>query len=541
MTAAFDIKRQDGFGWRLAYPSDERLGRLGDQDHMSGRLKARWTPVERLAIEVSADVSRYRDTATPSQTIVVPAANLTKWNTYVGAPQGLTYSQADAASGRYDNYAENPQPVNDNIKGFKTTVEYDLDWGKLKSITAYRDASDSFSRDTDGSPIVYFEDTREMRSRQTTEELQLLGNLFDSHLSYILGAFYLHDDASQQDVFYAMPGLYAADPHPNGSENVSRITRAQQTTYSRAAFIQGTWHFTDKLGLTGGVRYTAETKDATVFEQSLETGAVGLPNVHVTGHWPATTPHASLDYQITADTLAYVSATRGFKSGGFNGNASNLAGFVNFQPETVWSYEVGLKSEFLDHHLRANLAAFRSNYDNIQLNLIQNGLNTVFNVDSARIQGYEAELTAIPVSHLELFGSIGYIDDKYTRIQSAVTIVNYGDVIPYSPKFTESVGVRYAIKLADSGTLTPNVNYNYRSGAYTQPNNTVASYMQGYGLLSARLQYVPLQGNWDVSVFGTNLLDKRYVISAGDSTGSGIIVHLYGAPIEYGVSFAVHF
>lgn len=541
VTAAFDIKRQDGFGWRLAYPSDERLGRLGDQDHMSGRLKARWTPVERLAVEVSADVSRYRDTATPSQTIVVPAANLTKWNNLVGAPLGLTYSQADAASGRYDNFAENPQPVDDNIRGVKTTLEYDLGWGKLKSITAYRDASDSFSRDTDGSPIVYFEDTRHMHSRQTTEELQLLGNLFDSRLSYILGAFYLHDNASQQDVFYAMPGLFTADPNRNGSENVSRDTKAQQTTFSRAAFIQGTWHLTDQLGLTGGVRYTAETKQATVFEQSLETGTVGLPNVHATGHWPATTPHASLDYQITPDTLAYISATRGFKSGGFNGNASNLAGFVNFQPETVWSYEVGLKSEFFDHHLRANLAAFRANYDNIQLNLIQNGVNTVFNAEGARIQGYEAELTAIPFGRLELFGTIGYVDDKYTKIQPAITLINYGNTIPYTPKYTESVGARYGLKLGDYGSLTPNVNFSYRSSTYTQPNNTAASYMQGYGLLSARIEYVPQRGNWDVSVFGTNLMDKRYVISAGDSTGSGIIVHLYGAPIEYGVHFAVHF
>jgi len=257
ITAAFDDKRQDGFGWRLAYPSGNRLGRLGDADHLSARVKARWAPIDRLSIEVSAEETRYTDTATPSQTIIVPAANLTKWNTFVGAPLGETYSQANAASGRYDNYAANPQYVHDNIKGFQTTIAYDLGWAKLKSITAYRDSADDFSRDADGSPILYFEDTRQMHSRQTTEELQLTGNLFDSHLSYIMGAFYLHDHSEQGDTFYVTPGLFAADPHPNGSENVSRLTQAEQIAYSRAAFVQATWRFTDKLSLTAGVRYTA--------------------------------------------------------------------------------------------------------------------------------------------------------------------------------------------------------------------------------------------------------------------------------------------
>jgi iron complex outermembrane recepter protein len=541
VTAAFDDKREDGFGWRLAYPSGDRLGRLGDEDHFSARIKARWTPVDRLSIELSAEETRYADTATPSQTIVVPAANLTKWNTYVGAPLGKVYSQADAASGRYDNYSENPQCVNDDIKGFQTTVGYDLGWAKLKSITAYRDAADNFSRDADGSPILYFEDTRQMHSRQTTEELQLIGDLFDSHLSYIMGAFYLHDHSEQGDIFYVTPGLFAADPHPNGSENVSRLTQAEQTTYSRAAFVQATWRFTDKLSLTAGVRYTAEQKEINLFEQSQETGVVGLPNVHSAGRWPATTPHASLDYQISKDLLAYASATRGFKSGGFNGNASNLAGFVNFQPETVWSYEVGLKSEFLDHRVRANLAAFRTNYDNIQLNLITNGVNTVFNVDAARLYGYEAELTIIPVGRLELFGSVGYVHDKYTEIQPAVTGITYSNEIPYTPNYTESAGARYGIELAGYGTMTPSLNFSYRSSAFTQPNNSAASYMPGYGLLSARIQYAPAHSNWTVSLFGTNLTDKRYIVSAGDSTGSGVIVHVFGAPMEYGVTFADHF
>jgi len=295
--------------------------------------------------------------------------------------------------------------------------------------------------------------------------------------------------------------------------------------------------------LTAGVRYTSENKKITLTERSLETQIVNIPGLTELGHWPAVTPSAALKYQFDADTLAYVSATRGFKSGGFNGNAGNLSQFLNadFLPETVWSRELGVKSEFFNHRMRANLAVYRSTYKNIQLNLIQNGVNTVFNVEGARIQGYEGELTVIPLSGLELSGSIGCTDDKYTKIQSAVTIVHYNHKIPYTPRMTESLSARYIIGMGDRGTVTPSLAYFYRTSAYTSPNNTPASYMQGYGLLSGRLTYAPVRSTWDLTLYGTNLANKRYVVSAGDVTGSGAIVHLYGAPVEYGATFSMRF
>ena len=555
VTAAVDSKHEDGFGWRLAYPSGDRLGRLGDQNHLSGRVKVRWTPVDRLSVEVAAEGSRYRDTATPTQATVVPSNIGNLWNADVGAftiggtPHVTTYSQDKTSSGRYDNYAEQAQPVADDIGGYRATVEYDLGWSKVRSITAYRHAHDSFVRDSDSSPIFYVNDVREMRSTQKTEEAQLFGDFFGARVNYMFGAFYMQDQSGQHDSFYTNPGLFAAltalgiNANTVGGSNVSRDTQALQITNSRAIYLQAGAHFTDKLSLTAGVRYTSENKKITLTERSLETQIVNIPGLTELGHWPAVTPSAALKYQFDADTLAYVSATRGFKSGGFNGNAGNLSQFLNanFLPETVWSREIGVKSEFFDHRMRANLAVYRSTYKNIQLNLIQNGVNTVFNVEGARIQGYEGEVTVIPLSGLELSGSIGCTDDKYTKIQSAVTIVHYNHKIPYTPRMTESLSARYIIGMGERGTVTPSLAYFYRTSAYTSPNNTPASYMQGYGLLSGRLTYAPVRSPWDLTLYGTNLANKRYVVSAGDITGSGAIVHLYGAPVEYGATFNMHF
>ena len=542
VTAAVDARRQDGFGDRLDVATGRRLGRQGDQNHLSGRLRARWTPTADLTIDLSGDLTRYRDTATPSQTTIVASGLLTLQNARVGGPIGLPITQATAASGDYDNFSRNPQRVRDDLGGVSGTVAYRIGDATIKSITAYRKAHDQFARDPDGAAIRYFEAFRDMRASQFTQELQLVGQAIDGKLDYIVGGFYLHDRSSQFDNVILTPDLYAATGNTLAQDR-SRDYDDTQTTNSYAGYAQVTFRPVAGLGLTAGVRYTDEDKQASVFVRSPITSIVYVPRQTLSDRWRAWTPRFAIDYRLTDQALIYASASRGFKSGGFNGRPSNVASLTTFDPETVWSYEAGLKSDFLDRRVRLNLAGFIGDYGNIQLSrqaIINNVLiSDISNVAASRIKGVEGELVVAPVRGLELSAAAGYTNNRYTRVQTGA-IVTTANKIPYAPDWTVNLSARYRADLGGV-TLTPSVNYAYRAETYTTPANTPVSRLPSFDLVSARIALAPKGGFWDLSVYGTNLADKRYLISIGDSSGVGLVYNVFGRPREFGATLGLHF
>ncbi len=539
LTVAANVRNRDGYGDRLA-SNGAVLGQLGDERHLSGRVNLAWRPTEKLSIDLSVDYTRYHDTATPGQTVIVPSNILTLYNARIGVPAGQPVTQAAARSGDYDNFSLNKQAARDELSGEAVTVGYDLGFAQLKSITAYRQVQQFFSRDADGSAPVVLEVSRASGSYQFTQELQLAGKLLDDRIDYIAGFFYLREQGYQTDIATIVPGLFRAVRN----FDIGRSTFADQVLNSYAGYGQATWHVTPRIGLTAGVRYTNESKDASVLVNSPESGITYVPRTLLSDSWSDVTPHFAATWQATDTILAYASATKGFKSGGFNLRPSTLVSLTSFDPETLWSYEAGLKSDFLEHRLRVNLAYFYADYSNIQLTrqiLGPAGLITdVNNVAAARLQGVEGEITAIPVRNLILTAAFGYTDNKYTEVQPGA-VVTANSQIPYAPQWTTSLSARYAIDLAGNGTLTPSVNYAFRSHVYVTPANTSFSYVPSYGLVSARLAYQPPRGAWELSGYVTNLTDKRYLNSIGDSNGVGIVYQVLGRPREFGVTLALRF
>ena len=539
VTLAFDAKTEDGWGKRLDL-SGGVLGRLGDQRHLSGRAKVRWTPTDRFTVDLAADYTRYNDTGGPSQTQILPG-NLVNWNALVGSKLGTLVTPATSAQGRYNNYSRNPQAARDRIFGASATLAYELGGGiTVKSITAYRTAKQVFARDADSGPARYFEISRNSLQRQFTEELQIGGRILDNKVDFIAGAFFLHDNSYELNSAIIAPGLAPINRGPD----ISRNYNDYQITDSHAAFAQATWHIVPRLNFTAGLRYTEDKKDATVFVDSPDTKIIYVPTTPVGDKWHALTPRFALDFQATNNILVYASAARGFKSGGFNERPKNLIALTEFFPEDNWSYEAGVKSDLFDHHVRANVAVFRSDYRNIQLTrqtmIDGQPVSDINNVAGARIQGFEGELTLVPTRAFQITGSVGYLDDKYTELQPGA-IVTQDDHIPYVSRWTASVSARYTIDLAGGGQITPSANYAYRTGSNVQPHNTAFAYLPARGLLSARIAYTPRQANWDFAVFGTNLTDQLYLASVGDSSGSGNIYRLFGKPLEVGATFSVHF
>jgi iron complex outermembrane receptor protein len=261
---------------------------------------------------------------------------------------------------------------------------------------------------------------------QFTQEIKLNGKLGGDLIDYVAGLYYINEKNKTDfaDIFSLSQtsALLLAD----------RLLHNSTKAY--AGYAQADVNITQQVKLTAGIRYTDETKKidlrdnrascqvtpapaTCLFNANLiaPSGAV-IPTKLETKIW---TPRFAINYKPTSDILLFASATRGFKSGGWNARASAPSQFLPFDPEKVWSYEIGAKTEFFDHRLRANLTAFLLDVSDLQI--LAGLLNTTTgaltfltrNFADYRNKGLELELNAVPVRGLNVYANVGYSHDKY--------------------------------------------------------------------------------------------------------------------------------
>ena len=280
---------------------------------------------------------------------------------------------------------------------------------------------------------------------QFTQEFKLNGKLFDGRVEFVTGFFYINEDNTTDfaDVFnLGFPG-------PNGFPFLLADRTLVNGANAKAGYFQADFNVTDALKLTAGIRYTDEEKTFTIFDNrdacsgatppgnclvnsnlavNLPTGRVAIPTTQRAKVW---TPRFVANYRINDDALIYASATRGFKSGGWNarGTAPNL--LLPFDPEKVWSYEAGAKTDFLDNRLRVNLTGFWLETKALQTPSAfvdpVNGAVTFITQNFADYQnkGVELEISAVPVRGLNLYANMGYQNDKY-KVSDTLLPNQYG-------------------------------------------------------------------------------------------------------------------
>jgi iron complex outermembrane receptor protein len=238
---------------------------------------------------------------------------------------------------------------------------------------------------------------------------------------------------------------------------------------------------------------------------------------------------------------------KGYKTGGFNTRASTIDRFnAGFGEETLWSYEVGVKSQLLDNRVRFNVAAFTSKYRDIQINVQSDPSNIrltdVLNAGRATVKGIEADLTVVPAKGLRLTANYGYLDAKYDKIIDASgTDVSSQFRFVNAPKHSYSLDATYTSPNLGFGAIEANVNYAWQQKRYSSSNLSGGTYIIGsYGLLNARLSLVdiPVAKSLRVGVFGRNLLDKEYYIA---HFNVGVPGAIFGEPRTYGVDLTAEF
>jgi len=346
----------------------------------------------------------------------------------------------------------------------------------------------------------------------------------------------------------------------------SGLGESRQSTDSYAAFADVTVPISSATSLELGLRYTYEEKEMLrrnefFFDPNLSVSydtppfltGVGFPGETLQGveSWDSLTPRAVLSHQIDDKTLVYASAARGFKSGGFPGRAASSEAFVPFRPETVWSYEGGIKMQRFDNKLSFAASYFYSDFKDIQLNGFgqdpdTGAFVTLFtNAASARIQGVEVSMSLRPLEGLTIDGTAGYLDAKYNEYEALVGGV-LGDVsdrrLVKSPKWTGFLGATYKKPLTSELTGTLHFDGAYR-GAHANettdsPNLAVPEtvYLNAFASLQAR------NGVWEVRVGGTNLTNKaRAAQSFNTAEFSGVETAFMAPPRLYDIRLILRY
>ena len=545
------------------------LGSQGEVGYNAGRGQLRWLATDKLELNIIGDFTREKHAIAGS---VLTYANYTGPGDINPYPVPIPFDSRFIC-GRFCNYSIYESPADGNL--LRSVIDGRVDftgWGvsgqaewqlndrlQVIGITAYRAYDSSFSNEDDLSPLAHgLGGPSTINFSSWSNELRLNGDFLDGRLDYTLGGFIMTQDifyTTSQDLRY-VPGeplvFVSGDPVP---------------AFTRAAFAHLAFEPIDKLTLTGGIRYTKEGKDYTYRRRDrfgnllpgLNAQLDGLTGSYRGDRWDY---RANVSYQLTDTINGYMQYATGFKGGGVNPRPFAPSQVQPFGPETLGTWEAGLKTELFDRRVRLNLAAYTSDYKDIQLLLNScPQYNPSFlppgaafpcglpaNVGTARIKGFEAETSIRPVAGLLFDASLSYIDFKYKTISpqaGGVTNpggVQLGMVPPYTPEWKWSVGTQYAIDLGTIGSLTPRVDASYQSRVWGTAVNTPRAEIAPYTLVNARLTWRNVQDDLQLSLEVTNLLDKYYYLTAFEiSAAAGLANAQPGRPREWAVTLRKQF
>jgi len=530
----------------------------GDRSAQMVRAKLRIRPNPALTIDLGADYTRARETSAPSDLLAVGNAPgvtgipfLVNYNRFVAptlgivAPNGQhTLNPSFITASPFETWAGGPNDNDLDLWGVQGTVAYDLGSATLKSITAYRDLKAYFTRDGDNTPFVFRQTTNRDKQWQFSQELQLTGKALDDRLSYVVGAYYFKEKASDIATADLAIGLQPPLAPPPFTPAVFIQNYTDNRSY--AAYGQLDYEIVPRLSVTVGGRYTSDKKIFTSIN-TRQRDNVKFVDVTKSASFKKFTPRLGLNYKANEDLLLYGSFSRGFKQGGFNGRPLANAGEVTqYAPETLDTYEAGVKAQWLDGALTTNLALFHSIYNDIQLTVNQTPTNFVANAAKGKIDGFELETVMRPARWFTFNAAVGYLDTRYTAVgqglgPTQILPITLASHFVKAPKWTVTTGAEVSHEFANGGKMAFRADLSSYSRIYHDVANSPLATDDGYSLLNARLSYTLPGQAIQLSVFGTNLTNALYLVSGNVSGAFGLAEASYGRPREWGISASYRF
>lgn len=514
---------RDGYATNTLDGADD-----GDTKSLAWRGTLAYTPTDSTRISLSVDGKRDRPDTSRSP---VRETSVTGFADPVGAPFSPTTFPAATNPYRVDVNANDMSDLSAWGVTLKAGVDLSDAWS-IESITSYRDMDFDLALDTDGTPLPILDILVLQDADQFSQELRAT---YDAHAGFtaVAGVYYFHDDdltfSGVDDGSLSVFGF----PVTLFGLATSSLADTHQKTESMAAFADASYDLASRLTLSAGVRYTYEEKESrrrfeNFFDPAISVventppflSGVGVAGTELAGkaHFDAVTPRVSLSYRATDDAMFYASAARGFKSGGFDGRGTTNFGFQPFDPETVWGYEVGLKSTWVDGRVVANAALFYNDYQDLQVTSfgadpVSGTFVSLFtNAAKARTQGAELELTARAAAGLTLNAAVGYLDAKYqefnTLVGGVVTDVSDRELVN-APEWSGSLGITYEYQFSPSLLGTVHVDGAYRDKTFTEITASQVLAQDPYTLANAFISVRTDDDRWEVRAGGQNLTDEK--------------------------------
>lgn len=524
---AFQSQNMDGY-----YTSAINGSKLGSEDILAIRPTLQFTPSDTFDLTIIGEYHRNQTEATPQSNSSDTTQALCIVFSECGTPLNSGNDYLVRLSG--------VDKIDAEIFGITVEANWDVGPGTITSVSNYRDTSEFIPVEVDNTDADLFFTSRAQPHKQYSTELRFASTEWDD-FSFVGGIYYFHQE-------YVLTRNTWVFTDPAVAPPLVSITGQDHDSFS--VFGEGSYDVTEDLTIIAGGRWSWEEKD--FFQQPFFPGMAGaLVDVDPVS-WSNFGPKVGLEYHWSNDLMTYFSWSRGFKSGGFNGRCGQaLTCNRNYDPETVDGFEVGLKGDFLDNRLRANVALFWNSYKDLQRTVIvplpgaANPQETVTdNAATADIRGIEIELTAVPFEGLQFDASVGVLDAEYGRFCAdlngasdfamvptsecgAVVLAgdaNMNGLLEYlvdedlsadnltrAPKFTFSLGVTYDFQVGNSGSVIINGRWSHNDKTFLNTRNR--SLRGSVDLVDASISYEDIEGRYRVTFFGRNLTKEVYLNS----------------------------
>ncbi|MDE1915830.1 MAG: TonB-dependent receptor [Sphingomonadales bacterium] len=571
-------------------------------DRRGGRVAVRWKPIDGLTNDFSYDNGYDANTPFYSQLLnynpngcvagaltaacTLPGTNFSGLSGTVKPLPSLVQVNGKTRMAVAD-IGVPQQPSVDKTYGFTNTLKYRVNPDiELRSITAWRRVTSTQWDNSGGAHRVPVYAANGAFSRyslanlwqsQFSQELQAVGSV--KNVDYVGGLYYFVENVSDN----------AATPNSNtwvtNSSGVvtgytinsavftnpfASIDRASTVnSKSYAAFGQLTWNVTPALHITAGGRFTHDKKWGilTKFrnaDPALTAASTGYTPLNKS--WDRFNPMATIAYDVSDDVHVYAKYASGYRAGGASSRSQR---YLSFDPESVNSYELGLKSEFLDHHVRFNLAGyimdrkgsqvdFNSIYSDPVSGSNVNTLETVNAPGITKIRGIEADLTVKPLAGLTLNASYAYTYTKIPSVRNPFTGIVQDAFIVFTPRNAASGSADYELP-AGNATLRFHIDGNYSQS--TQTFDQFATRNDASFIVNGRIALadIPVGPGQRVTVAGwaRNLFNEQHVYrrdpsnslpavtpAAGNNGNINNVMGDYGnfnAPRTYGIEASVKF
>ena len=429
------------------------------------------------------------------------------------------------------------------IKTGGTSIRVDHDFGglTLSSITAYRRTQVNNGFDADGTPAPAIFRSYIANDDQYSQEFQF-SSPSSGRFQWVAGAYLYYLSSGY------LPDHVFTDVHAGPLPSQTLTTDVDSITKAVAGYAQGTYEILPATNLTMGVRYTYEEHELSAALGTFGPGDASnvqiLPNQSISSNTP--TWRASLDHQFNSDVMGYVSYNRGFKSGGFNGQAPTQG---SYQPEYLDAYETGVKTTLFDRSLRLNTSAFLYNYKDIQVNTFVGATPIIYNGARARLWGLDGDFDWVVSDLVSFNGGLTLLHDRFTSFPNAVVTIVLpnghttttegsatGNRLPFAPDAVFNLGVDFKQEVAGS-MVDLSIQNQYSTGYFGQPDNFLKQ--DAYDLLGATFSVKPRGTKLTISAYASNLLNKAVAdfLSSG-TTGQTIA---FDPPRTYGIRLATEF